>query len=84
MDGGATPQQASLQEGGKCRERRERGRSLPQFTGTGVTVFPPQGQGGGAQGSRTHHCVFSHKMIETTEGFISFPITVDANAIAIF
>ena len=83
MDGRAMPQQAAPWEGEKRRERWGRGRALPQFTGTGVTVLLPQGQGGGAQGSRTLHCVFSHKMIKTTEGFISFPVTVDATAVTI-
>jgi len=78
------PQQSALWEGEKHRKMWVRCRSLLQFTNTGVTVFLPQGQGGGAQGNRTHCCVFSHKMIKTTEGFISFPINDEATAITIF
>lgn len=65
--------------GERRRERRGRGRSLPQCAGTGGTVFLPQGQGGGAQGSRT-----CHQRIKTTEGLISFPVTGDVTAITTF
>lgn len=83
-DGGAMTQQAVLWEGKKDRERWGRSRSLQQLTGTGVTVFLPQHQREGVQGSRTHLCVFSHKMTKTTEVFLSFPVTANATAITIF
>lgn len=83
MDGGALSQQAASREREKLRKSWRRGRSLSQSTGTGVTALLPKGQGERARGKRTHRCVFSHKITKTTEGFISFPITVEATAITI-
>lgn len=65
---------------GKGGEGRTRSASLPPSRA--LCHFSLQG--GGEQGGRAWLCVFRHKMIKTTEVFISFPVTVDVTAIAIF
>lgn len=66
---------------GKGEERSARSTSLPPSL---ALLCHFAFQGAGEQGSRAWCCVFHHKMIKTTEVFLSFPVTVDVTAIAIF
>lgn len=66
---------------GKGGEGRARSTSLPRSL---ALLCHFSFQGGGERGSGAQRWVLRHKMIKTTEVFISFPVTVDVTAIAIF
>lgn len=80
MDGRAMVQRQPGRKG-KGGERWARSTSLPHPL---ALLCQFSFHGGGEQGSGAQRSVPHHKMIKTTEVFISFPVTVDVTAIAIF